>query len=63
MFNYVSLEHVVVLLFGAEALLQNGYVPLVVLVLFFQRFHLGPHRQQFLVPFANFHSELFDLFQ
>ena len=48
--TYVSLEHRVVLLLGAQALLQHRDVLLVVLVLLLQCLHLGRHLQDFLFP-------------
>lgn len=59
--TYVGLEHVVVLLLGAQALLEHGNVPLVVLVLLLERLHLGARRQQLLVPFRDLHAQLLDL--
>lgn len=58
---YIGLKHVVVLFFGAEALFEDSYVSLVVLMLFLQRFHLGSRGQQFLISFADFHPKLLDL--
>lgn len=41
--TYVSLQHVVVLFLGAERLFEHGDVPLVILMLLFEGFHLGGH--------------------
>jgi hypothetical protein len=58
---YVSLQHVVVLLFGRQRFLEHGDVPLVIYVLLIQGFHLGANRQHFLVSSRNLGSEFFQL--
>ena len=47
--THIRLEHVVVLLLGAEGLLQDGDVTLVVVVLLLQRLHLGGQRHNLLI--------------
>lgn len=49
------------LFLGAERLLEHGDVPLIILVLLLQRFHLGRHSQQLLVPSLYFCPELVQL--
>lgn len=60
-FTNVCLKHVVVFLLGAEGLLQDCYVPLVVLVLFLEGLHLGRHCQDLLVSPCYLGTELLQL--
>ena len=59
--TYVGLQHGVVLLLGAQTLLQHRDVLLVVLVLLLERLHLGGHLQYLLLPPRDLQTQILDL--
>ncbi|MPC32594.1 hypothetical protein E2C01_025911 [Portunus trituberculatus] len=59
--THVSLKHVVVLLLGAERLLEHGDVALIVRVLLLQGLHLRGQRKDFLVSLLNLQPGLLQL--
>ena len=59
--TYVGLQHGVVLLLGAQTLLQHRDVLLVVLVLLLERLHLGGHLQDLLLPPRDLQPQILDL--
>lgn len=59
--THVSLKHVVVLLLGAQRLLQHGDMALVVGVLLLQGLHLRRQRKDFLISLLDLQPRLLQL--
>jgi len=60
-YTYVSLQHIIMFLFGAERFFEHCDMSLVILMLFLQRLHLRRHRQQLLVSSLYFRPEFVQL--
>ena len=61
--TYISLQHRVVLLLGAQRLLEDGNVLLVILVLLLQSLHLRCHLHYLLLPARHLHPHVVQLEQ
>lgn len=59
--TYVCLKHTVMFFFSTQGLLENGYMALVILVLFLQSLHLCSHSQDLLVSPLDLQAELIQL--